>query len=234
MTSTATHLRTVILHWPDLRDALAAPALVGAFGLGLRGYLAQQRDDAAEEYERAHAAHLRSLERDPIQLGERPAPVRIPVLDTMREVEEILIEQADVVASAVQRPPMPRAPETWPAADRARRDQLARADQLDPRRWTWTGTRTAQYAALWLLARVEQRPGPFAALTEAQLDEVARTARACAARVERALDISNERRALERRCACGGRIDVHGGAGRAPLAHCTGCGRIWTESGQAA
>jgi hypothetical protein len=234
MTSPATHLRTVILHWPDLREALAAPALVGAFGLGLRGYLAQQRDDDAEEYERAHAAHLRSLERDPIQLGERPAPVRISVLDTMREVEEALIEQADVIASVVQRAPMPLAPKTWPAADRARRDQLARADALDPRRWKWTGTRTAQYAALWLLARVEGKPGPFAALTEAQFDEVARTARACAERVERALDISSERRTLERRCACGGRIDVHGGAGRLPLAHCTGCGRVWTESGQAA
>ncbi|MDT0409923.1 MULTISPECIES: hypothetical protein [Streptomyces] len=234
MTSPATHLRTVILHWPDLREALAIPAMVGAFGLGLHGYLAHQGDPATEEYERAHAKHLRSKERDPIQLGERPAPVRIPVLDTMREVEEALIEQADVVASAVQRPPMPLAPPTWPAADRARRDQLARADALDPRRWKWTGHRTAQYAALWLLARVESKPGPFAALTEAQLDEVTRTAHACAERVERALDISSERRALERRCACGGRIDVHGGAGRLPLAHCTGCGRVWTESGQAA
>lgn len=234
MTSTATHLRTVILHWPDLREALAAPVMVGAFGIGLRGYLAHQTDDATDEYERAHAAHLRSKERDPIQLGERPVPLRISVFDTMRAVEEDLVELADQIAAVVQRAAMSPAPRSWPAADRARRDQLAAADRLDPRRWKWTGQRTAQYAALWLLARVERRPGPFAALDEEQLLAIARVARSSADRVERALDIGSEQRALERRCACGGRIDVHGGAGRLPLAHCMGCGRVWSEQGRAA
>jgi hypothetical protein len=45
------------------------------------------------------------------------------------------------------------------------------------------------------------------------------------------LDIAAQRRTLEQRCACGGEIDVHGGEGRLPVAHCTGCGRIWTEGG---
>ncbi|MFB8267453.1 hypothetical protein ACFC96_12665 [Streptomyces sp. NPDC055955] len=52
-----------------------------------------------------------------------------------------------------------------------------------------------------------------------------------AGRVERALDIAAHTRTLAQRCACGGEIDMHGGEGRPPVAHCAGCGRIWTEAG---
>lgn len=79
MTTTSTHLRSIALHWTDLHEAAGTPAQIGAFGLGLRGYLARldQADADQLEYERHQAAHLRSLERDPIQLGERPVPVRL-------------------------------------------------------------------------------------------------------------------------------------------------------------
>lgn len=232
MTTTATHLRTIALHWKDLHEAAGQPAQHGAFGLGLRGYLARldELDAEQQEHERQQAAHLRSLERDPIQIGERPVPVRLHILDTMRAVEAALHEIADATAELVQRPPMAFAPRIWPAADRARRNQLARADALDPRRWRWTGQRrSASYTALWLLARVEGRPGPFSALTALQADRIGAVAKGAAERVERALDIAAQRRTLEQRHECGGAIDVHGGEGRAPLAHCTGCGRIWAE-----
>ncbi|WP_309029082.1 hypothetical protein [Streptomyces alfalfae] len=237
MTTTATHLRTIALHWKDLHEAAGQPVQHGAFGLGLCGYLARldELDADQQEHQRQQAAHLRSLERDPIQLGERPVPVRLHILDTMRAVEAALHDTADQIASAVQRPPMAFAPSSWPAADRERRNQLARADAADPRRWRWTGTRRpVPYTALWLLARAEERPGPFRPLTGVQRDQVAGAAMGAADRVERALDIAAQRRTLEQRCACGGAIDVHGGEGRAPLAHCTGCGRIWTEGGVAA
>ncbi|MFK0124911.1 hypothetical protein ACIQSP_16540 [Streptomyces nigra] len=244
MTTTATHLRTIALHWTDLHEAAGQPVQVGAFGLGLRGYLARldQADAEQLEYERHQAAHLRSLERDPIQLGDRPSPVRLHILDTMRAVEAALIACADDIAHAAQRAPIP-----MPTArradyrsmreariayeDRQRRVQLALADARDPKRWRYTGQRTAPYAALWLLARVERAPGPCRRITEQEEQRIGTVAAGAAARIERALDIAAQRRTLEQRCTCGGAIDVHGGEGRVPVAHCTGCGRIWTESG---
>ena len=247
MTTTATHLRTIALHWTDLHEAAGTPSQIGAFGLGLRGYLARldQADAEQLEYERHQAAHLRSLERDPIQLGDRPVPVRLHILDTMRAVEAALVQCADDIAHAAQRAPIP-----MPAArkvdgstyrsmreariaheDRQRRTQLALADQRDPKRWRYTGRRTAPHAALWLLARVERMAGPCRRITDAEEHRIGTVAAGAADRVERALDIAAQKRTLEQPHDCGGQIDVHGGEGRLPVAHCTGCGRIWTEGG---
>ncbi|MEU7399982.1 hypothetical protein [Streptomyces sp. NPDC044948] len=244
MTSTATHLRTIAIHWTDLHEAAGQPAQIGAFGLGLRGYLARldQADRDEFNYDRAHAAHLRSLERDPIQIGERPVPVRLHILDTMRAVEAALVHCADDIAHAAQRAPIsvPAARKAdyrtlrearIAAAERERQQQLAHADQVDPRRWKFTGHRTASHAALWLLARVERAPGPCRRITGTEEERIGTVAAGAAARVERALDIAAQRRTLETPCVCGGLIDVHGGEGRVPVAHCTGCGRIWTEGG---
>ncbi|WP_262058552.1 hypothetical protein [Streptomyces sp. STR69] len=230
MTTTATHLRTIALHWTDLHQAAGQPTTIGAFGLGLRSYLAALEDADQLEYRQHQAAHLRSLERDPIQLGDRPTPVRLHILDTMRAVEAALHDCADHIAATVQRPPMPFAPKQWPAADRQRRNALAHADMADPRRWRWTGhRRPVPYTALWLLARVESKAGPFRKLTVVEVDQIGIVAAGAAERVERALDIAAQRRTLEQRHDCGGRIDIHGGDGRPPVAHCTGCGRVWGE-----
>jgi hypothetical protein len=245
MTTAATHLRTTALHWTDLHEAAGQPTQLGAFGLGLRGYLARLEDAEQQEYNQHQAAHLRSLERDPIQLGDRPTPVRLHVLDTMRVVEAALVACADDIAHAAQ-----RAPIAMPTARRAdyrtlreariahqerqRQQQLAHADAHDPRRWRYTGQRTAPYAALWLLARIERAPGPCRRITEQEAARIGKVAAGAAERVERALDIAAQRRTLEQRCVCGGAIDVHGGEGRLPVAHCTGCGRIWTEQGTVA
>ncbi|MGV9282147.1 hypothetical protein [Streptomyces sp. NPDC003730] len=248
MNTTAAHLRTIALHWADLHEAAGQPTVVGAFGLGLRGYLARldQADADQLEYERHQAAHLRSLERDPIQIGERPVPVRLHILDTMRAVEAALVHCADDIAHHVQRAPIAgptaRRTATHPyltqreadiaAADRARRAQLAHADLVDPRRWRYTGRRTASRAALWLLARVQRAPGPCRRITEQEEQRIETVAAGAAARVERALDIAAQQRTLSTPCpGCGGPVDVHGGEGRVPVAHCTGCGRIWTEAG---
>lgn len=246
MTSTATHLRTIALHWTDLHEAAGQPAQIGAFGLGLRGYLARldQADAEQLEFERHQAAHLRSLERDPIQLGERPVPVRLHILDTMRAVEAALVHCADEIADRVQRAPMAmpsaRHADTYATRrqahlafeDRKRQAQLAHADLVDPRRWKYTGRRTAPHAALWLLARIERAPGPCRRLTDAEEQRIGTIAGGAADRVERALDIAAQQRTLSTPCPdCGGAVDVHGGEGRVPVAHCTGCGRVWTEGG---
>ncbi|MDX3398417.1 hypothetical protein [Streptomyces sp. ME01-18h] len=248
MTSTSTHLRSIALHWSDLHEAAGQPTQLGAFGLGLRGYLARldQADAEQLEYEAHQAAHLRSLERDPMQLGDRPTPVRLHILDTMRAVEAALVHCADDIAHAAQRAPIAgptaRRTATHPyltqreadiaAADRARRQQLAHADLADPRRWRYTGRRTASHAALWLLARVERAPGPCRRITDDEETRIGTVAAGAAARVERALDIAAQQRTLATPCpGCGGAVDVHGGEGRTPVAHCTGCGKIWAESG---
>lgn len=168
--------------------------------------------------------------------------------DTIRAVEAVLIACADDTARQVQRDPIPlpsaRRTATAPYAsqreadiayaDRQRRNQLAHVDLDDPKRWRYTGRRTAPHAALWLLARIERAPGPCRRLDEDQERRIGKVAESAAERVERALDIAAQRKTLEQRCGCGGRIDVHGGEGRLPLAHCTGCGRIWTEGGMVA
>ncbi|MFC8832328.1 hypothetical protein ACFT8V_03900 [Streptomyces griseoincarnatus] len=245
MTTTATHLRTVALHWTDLHETASTPAQLGAFGLGLRGYLAALGDADRQEYDRAHRAWRHSHDRDPLQLGDRPIPVRLHILDTMRTVETALVQCADDIAATAQRAPIaaPTARRTAvapyrtqreadiAAADRRRRTELAHDDVHDPRRWRYTGRRTAPHAALWLLARVERAPGPCRRITAEEERRIGRVAARAADSVERALDIAAQSRTLEQRHDCGGRIDVHGGEGRQPLAHCTGCGRIWSEGG---
>jgi len=166
----------------------------------------------------------------------------------MRAVEAALVACADDIAHHVQRapisPPPARRTAVAPyltqreadiaAADRKRRTQLAHADLVDPRRWRYTGRRTAPYAALWLLARVERAPGPCRRLTAEEEQRIGTVAAGAAERIERALDIAAQQRTLEQLHDCGGAIDVHGGEGRPPVAHCTGCGRIWAEGVAAA
>lgn len=247
MTTTATHLRTIAMHWIDLRDALGQPAIHHGFGIGLRGHLAalEQLDPDRALMDAALARIDERADSSPDALGTRPVPLRIHILDTMRLVEAVLVQCADDIARQAQRTPIPmpsarkvtaatyrtQRDADIAAADRKRREQLARDDLADPRRWRYTGRRTAPHAALWLLARIERAPGPCRRLTEQEEQRIATVAAGAAERVERALDIAAQRRTLERPCGCGGLIDVHGGEGRPPVAHCTGCGRIWTEAG---
>ncbi|WP_069887061.1 hypothetical protein [Streptomyces luteocolor] len=70
---------------------------------------------------------------------------------------------------------------------------------MDPRRRRYTGQRTAPYAALWLLARIERAGGPFTPLTDPQRSRIGAVAAGAAEHVERALDIATQRRMLEQR-----------------------------------
>lgn len=231
-TTTATHLTTCAIHWRDLTNALGQPAVHNGFGIGLRGHLASLAEPDLPDATLATQARLdERADSSPDAPGERPIPIRLHIHEVMRTVHADLLNCADQIASSAQRPVMGLLPAGYPTADRGRRELLVMQDRNDPRRWSWTGDRpTAPYAALWLLARVQGAPGPFRPLTPLHHDLVAGVARSCADRVEAALDIAAQRRTLEQRHeGCGGRIDVHGGEGRAPVAHCTGCGRIWTE-----
>lgn len=232
--STTAHLTSVALHWRDLTDALGAPAVHNGFGIGLRGHLAALAEPDIDLLAQARADER--ADSAPDAPGQRPIPIRLQVHETMRIVHAQLLECADAIAGSVQRPVMGLLPAGYPEADRRRRELLVMQDRADPRRWSWTKVRPdAWYAALWLLARVQGAPGPFRPLTPLHRDHIDRVAREAARRLEEALDITAQRRTLEQRHeGCGGRIDVHGGEGRPPVAHCRGCGRIWSEGGMVA
>lgn len=227
--TTSNNLRTIATTWTDLRDALGTPTQASWPPVTLRSYLTQ-----LEQHDLEEATALRMLERDPSQIGARPIPISLRIHDTMRTIEAALAECADVIAAVAQVEPIPFPGREWPADDRARRTARARADLADPRRWRFRGnTPPAPYTALWLLARVERRPGPFRTLSEQQERHIGNVARESVTRMETVLDLADGKRELgdEHRCACGGRIVVYGGAGATPCANCEGCGALWTEGG---
>ncbi|MET7933463.1 hypothetical protein [Streptomyces sp. NPDC005322] len=235
---TLANLRIIVAHWPDLHHALATTGTATWPPAGrMADYLASIDRRTDDEIEAAdwNARALRDLERSPEQIGETRAPIRLRILDTMAAVETNLVEAADQIAAAVQRSPMSYAPRGWPAADRARRDQLAREDAADPRRWRYVGTRSGRHAAAWLLARVQGLPGPFERLTDDQLDRIAAVAASAAQRVEQALDMADHKATLTRPCPdCQGELVIEAGAGRTPMVWCSACGHTWTEQPSAA
>ncbi|MEE1813680.1 hypothetical protein PUR59_01320 [Streptomyces sp. SP18ES09] len=207
MTSTTHQLQQIARLWPDLTDALGTPATIAGFGLGLRGYLA-----AIEQYDAVEAAALRALERSPEQLGTRPVPVNLRIMDTMRVVEAALHETADQIAATNQLP----------------------TRTSHPHRWRYTGTRPgAVRTALWLSARAAGIFWPGRALTEPQERHLRHVAREALHRIETALDLATATHELgpQHTCPCGGSITISGGAGDTPTARCRQCGAIWTEGG---
>lgn len=226
---TATTLRRIATLWPDLEDALGTPNTSSWPPAGLRPYLA-----ALEQHDATEAAALRALERNPEQLGTRPAPISLRVHDTMRTVHAALLETCDQIAAVSQRPLVQPAPPNWPTKDRIRRNRIAAADSRDPQRWAFTGDRSAVRAALWLSARAEGRRWPGRILEEEQLRHMARVAAEALRRMEAALDLADGRRELTSSHpspCCGATIEVYGGAGARPCARCTACGVIWHEGG---
>lgn len=236
MTATAAtaahHLQYVIDSWDHLHEMLTTrhgsiwpPA----------GRMADQLAAAADADAYAEELAARALERiaeradSRYTLGESPAPIRLQIVDTMRAVETDLVYLCDVLAQEVQRPPMRRAPSHWLPADREMRDKLAEQDATDPRRWRYREMRTASFAAVWLLTRVEERPGPFLRLTTEQARRVAGVAAACAGRVDRALDAVRQAEVVTRPCPlCGGVLGLSSGDGGLPIVACFGCRQEWT------
>lgn len=231
----AHHLAAIRTLWPHLDDALDQPRAAW-YGVGLNAYL--QRLD---QHDRAEAAGLRALERDPQQIGETAAPLNLTVLDAARLVETTLVHLADTIAPQITRNAIGHAPADWAArgwtrADRDHRNAQADREQGDPRRWRHVGLRTAEYAAGWLLARVENREGPFWTLTAAQHHHIEIVAAGCAARIETALGLLGQEYTAALPCpGCAGRVLVTAGGGGDPEARCAGdCGRVWTMADTAA
>lgn len=246
-TATQHHLWTVARHWRDLTEALAARQNTWPPAMGISVLSNRHQSDEEAEAATWRAEALRALERSPDQPGWSAAPLRLDVLDTMRTVEAGLVELADQIAALIQHAPItPAPPRGFRPADRkararwerddARRDLLALKESKDPRRWRIAGTaeqRTADRAALWLLAQVQGVRGPWQALPDTELARIVAVAHSCALLVEHALDVGDERVRLAVLCPiCHGLLDMHGGAGASPVVRCTSCGQTWTQHDQ--
>lgn len=226
--TTAADLQTVINHWQDLQEALGtqqADTWPPVMGIARLHEHLRADDDARA---------LRALERSPDQIGATAAPLRIAILDTMTGIDGQLVDAADYIASAVQRPAISRPPVTNSSdAVGLQLAALALSDTNDARRWSWTDPRqrNAPFAAAWLLGRIEDAPGPFRMLTAVQRDEVTRVAGRAARAITRALEMARQTQTLERPCPhCRGALRIEGGDGRAPAVRCRGCGRTWTTN----
>lgn len=129
-------------------------------------------------------------DRDPAQLGERPTPVRLHVVDACRAIEVALCRLADSIATRDALDPA-----DWHHRDRARR--------------------TAPNAARWLLTRLGDNPTPCCATHDIDRARIAEYSREAAARLDRVLGIARTSATLPGKpCPwCGGALVIHTEAG---------------------
>lgn len=233
MTSTATaHLTTVIDRWDDLTDMLTTHhGATWPEPMGITQLLHGNRDTEQEQHDLNERVLDRIAERADSRytLGASPAPLRLTIVDTIRQADTDLVYLCDTLAQEVQRQPMKPAPTSWLPADQDARNRLAAEDAADVRRWRYRGHRSAPYAAAWLLARIEAAPGPFLRLTTVQLGRIEGVAKHVAGRIEAALDLVQSVQPVGRPCPlCAGPLVVASGDGEQPVVTCFGCRQTWT------
>ncbi|WP_224275800.1 hypothetical protein [Streptomyces sp. LS1784] len=226
MTSTAhTDLTHIAANWPALRELLEArtpstwPPVMGL------QHIDQDEDQLAAANQ---AAAVERAERTAVAPGERPAPLRVSILDTITELDAELVALADEIASSVQRPAF-----TTRFASAAPNDDVARSlalmglkDQQDSRRWRFNmAHRDGARAATWLAARVEGQDGPFRPLSDNQRARIATVAAAIRRRLDQALGDTQDvtRTHLHVKCGCGSALEMLTGSGE-PHIICRHCG----------
>ncbi|EFE74549.1 hypothetical protein SSIG_02095 [Streptomyces filamentosus NRRL 11379] len=127
-------------------------------------------------------------DRDPAQLGERPVPLRLHVVDACRMIELVLVRLAD---------------------------EIAARDAHDPADWHngRPEDRTAPVAAGWLLTRIGD--GPCCPTHDTDRARIAERAREAAARIDRVLGTGRMSRVLAGMpCPwCAGDLVIHTEAG---------------------
>ncbi|MFJ4990037.1 hypothetical protein ACIP9H_40355 [Streptomyces sp. NPDC088732] len=249
-------LQYVLDHWDRLDDLLDSNA-----GTTWPPPRREQPTDSEDTEPHRHAQHLRTVplgedrvayecvhcdyvgdggdhtarpDRDPAQLGVRPVPIRLGIVDTAVAIETALVACADAIAREVQREPMPM-PRPRRAAvvrtraerveweDRARRIEQARADSADPRRWHSTGRRSAVQAGEWLQDRLAGSPGPFQPLTDGHRAHIAIAARETARLLRIAIRDERTQRVLDGMpCpGCKGELMFHQGGGEPDIVSCS-------------
>ncbi|MFF2522462.1 hypothetical protein [Streptomyces liangshanensis] len=250
MTTTDTTIQaltTVITHWDDLRELVdtRAPAswppvtpaeyaqLVQAEAADADAHAQQLvtiRHDSGQLYyacaqcDRVGEGHLHPVraDREPEQLGIRPDPLRLHILDTIRTVENTLLALADEIASEVQRASITTGRPSRLDPMQLDLVRMAAHDARDPARWRYNrGPRTAPAAAQWLRARVHDEPGPCAPLNDAQRELIHRIVEEAARRVEQLVGSARRHDQLHRACpSCRGALTLHHDGDEAPVVTC--------------
>lgn len=245
-------LQVVTTHWPHMRallDTTTPPTTRAEYLRRLEQY---DRDETAltlqhtpqlitridehgrTQYECARCTysgntrtHLPRGDRDPHALGERPAPLRLHVLDACRAVEIALCTLADQIAADIQRDtikPLRHAIPGDPVG--LQLAMLAARDEADPARWRYNmGDRTAVRAAEWLAARLRGDDGPCRPLTPTHRARIAAVAREAARRIERTIGSSTDRLSItmDRPCPyCGHDLTLHADGGDTDTVTCSG------------
>ncbi|WP_030267924.1 hypothetical protein [Streptomyces sp. NRRL B-24484] len=231
-------LRYIAHHWPTLRAALQVgtprtwPPVMGIDRMDCD-------DDQAEE------TGSELAERTPLAPGERPAPLRVGVLDALSEISEELCTLADGLASAIQRPPF--VVSSASARDYAAREialataAMAERDRTDPRRWQIRGRlradggthRDGGLAALWLLARLDNPlgDGPFRRILPTEITRIRTAAAGIRRRIDRILgDLEQaEQQPTGIPCACGGELAITNNRDDDDFeVTCGSCGTRWS------
>ncbi|WP_405991077.1 hypothetical protein [Streptomyces sp. NBC_00986] len=172
-------------------------------------------------------SHLPRPDRQPEQLGERPVPLRLHIVDACRAVEVALCSIADQVAAEIQRDtvePLRRAIPGDPVG--LALGMLAARDGADPARWHFTmGERSAVRAAEWLLGRLRGDEGPCLPLRDHHRAAIGLVARGAARRIERTIGGTVDRYAvtMDQPCPyCGSDLTMHAGGGEDDIVSCAG------------
>ncbi|MFJ6616660.1 hypothetical protein ACIQOW_03625 [Kitasatospora sp. NPDC091335] len=229
MTSTThTDLTHIADQWPTLRELLEARTPRTWPPAGRMADHQRDLDDAPDDAEvLAQQAAAERAERTALAPGERPAPLRVAILDTLTELEGELLALADEIAGAVQRPAFTTTfRSASPLDDVARSLALAGLkDQQDSRRWRFNmARRSGETAAAWLAARIAGAAGPFRPLSDQQRARIASVATAARRRLDRTLgDHETTRTRVHVTCGCGGQLEMLTGAGE-PRIQCDRCG----------
>ncbi|GAA2392028.1 hypothetical protein [Streptomyces coeruleofuscus] len=171
------------------------------------------------EEERQEQAADRA-DTNPDAPGPRPTPVDVYVLMT---IETGLVTTADWLAERVKRPAFRAATgQGWSDDVHRQVVLLAAKDSADPRRWKFTGQRSAPEAAEWLSLRFRNSPGPFRTLAEGERQAVENVARMGAELIRRTLGEARRTEAVPHPCPlpCGGQLVVEGGDGAPPVVRC--------------
>ncbi|MEV7599883.1 hypothetical protein AB0O91_21115 [Kitasatospora sp. NPDC089797] len=228
--STHADLIHIAASWPVLREMLEARTPRTWPPAGRMSDHQRDLDDILDGIEVLdQQAAVERAERTALAPGQRPAPLRVSILDTITELEGELLALADEIAGAVQRPAFTaRFPSASPADDVARSLALmGLRDQQDERRWRFNmAGRSGGTAAAWLAARIVGEDGPFRPLSDAQRARIGQVAAAARRRLDRALGDTPgvTRTRLRVECGCGGRLETVSGGDGEPRIQCDRCG----------
>ncbi|MFD8970515.1 hypothetical protein ACFV0C_36935 [Streptomyces sp. NPDC059568] len=243
MTTTADqHLTSIITTWPHLQDLLTTRS-ADTWPPTSKAEYAKQLDehDAAEVAAGRHAQQLATIRHESGQLyyqcaecnhvgdghqhpvredraddglGERPVPLRLHVLDTMRTVTIAVTTLADQIAAVVQRAPITSNRPSKLDPRTMEIERLAALDARDPHRWRHNrpADNSPVAAARWLLARLREEKGPCEPLRAHHRQHIAEVAAEAARRIARVLGSDRRHDPMPRPCPwSGGVLTLHHG-----------------------